>query len=127
MSPCYICGRPPIAACTMPVAGKWIALPEEIKPGDFIQLPRDLQFYRVLSWRLGTPPSWRNIEGIPSYIFELSGVRSEVEFTATLPILRLLKTPCGIFACERHMRELDENVYQCAEHWEEMERVYSAA
>jgi hypothetical protein len=120
MKPCYFCQRPSIASCSTATQDRWIALPDEIRVGDLIQWPCDLQFYKVVGWAKAITEDY--------WIGELVGGRRVIEeFRAQLPIVRLLKTPCGIFACERHMRELDDDVFQCAEHWTDFERVYSAA
>lgn len=121
---CYFCGRPSIATCSVKKEDVWIADPEEVEVGDFIQRLCDLRFYRVSRWRRVMP----ELSGSNDfYIADLEVGRFKVsqDFTAALPVLRRLKSPCGIEACDRHMRELDDNYYQCAEHWNL--EVYSAA
>lgn len=92
-------------------------LPSEIEKLDFVRDDVSLLYMVVKSI---------TVNGHDYAALTFSGVgRSTIErwVNVRLPCLRMEIHECGLWTCDDHIREFDEGLSQCAEHWEQ-ERVY---
>jgi hypothetical protein len=119
---CAFCTAEAIALCTVPETDMRILMPAELRAGDSVQRPVDLQFYLVagVARQIGYDARVH-----VHLIMGPNDLRLE-EFRPTLPVLVKLTEPCGRPACYRHMQERGDKHFCCAEHWD-VERVYSVA
>lgn len=114
---CHFCLKPAVSCCTFQVPDARIVLPAEIEKLDFIRDDVSLLYMPVKSI---------TVNGGDYAAMKLAGAgRSVIErnVNVRLPCLRMEIHDCGFAACDDHIREFDEGLTQCAEHWPN-EKVY---
>jgi hypothetical protein len=111
--------------CTHPIPFPRIVTPAEVETGDFLLSVFGGAFYEVID--RGSIEDFLSLAPVRMYRFRLLENGREVtrSYTAHMPTLVMEMGRCGRRVCERHIREFDDDVYQCAEHWPNMDQVYS--
>jgi hypothetical protein len=121
---CPYCGEVATVVCTHPISFPRIVFPADVETSDFLLSVFGDGFYEVLGVAIedfnGTDQSTR-------YFFSLleKGRLVRRSYTAHMPTLVMEMGRCGRRVCERHVREFDDDSLQCAEHWPDMDQVYS--
>jgi hypothetical protein len=115
---CHFCLKEATSQCTFKVPDARIVFPSEIEKLDLI-LDTVSLIYRPVK----TTPL---VNGHDYTTLKFAGKkRSTIErlVNIRLPCLRMEIHECGLWTCDTHIREFDEGLTQCAEHWP-VERVY---
>jgi hypothetical protein len=118
---CHFCLKPAVSCCTFQVPDARIVFPAEIEKLDLIRDDVSLIYRPVKSIY---------VNGDDYATLKLAGEkRSTIErhVNVRLPMLRMEIHDCGFAACDDHIREFDEGLTQCAEHWpvrSDLEKVY---
>jgi hypothetical protein len=114
---CHFCLKPAVSSCTFQVPDPRIVFPAEIEKLDLIRDDVSLVYRPVKSI---------HVNGDDYATLKLAGEKRSVierHVNVRLPCLRMEIHDCGFAACDDHIREFDEGLTQCAEHWPK-EKVY---
>jgi len=118
---CTFCSQPATCGCTEPIVSPWIAFPGDLKRYALIQ-DSDLQWVMVEGVEIPLEmqqPDWESNPEIPSVKVWVKKKRQVVirSMRPLLPLLELRSVPCGLPVCDVHVREMDDEKYQCFAHW----------
>ena len=117
---CHFCKSPATHRCNFKQPDPRIVLPGEISELDIVRDDVAL-IYRPVKKIVCSEGDY--------LVLKMAGEkRSTIQrfVNSRLPCLRMEIHECGFPVCENHIREVDEGVFQCMEHWPVLEKVYSA-
>ena len=118
---CHFCKVPAVHRCTFKQPDPRIVFPGEIEPLDFVRDDLTLVYRPVKIIRV-----WPDIDyALVKFTGEHKAL-IERYVNVRLPCLRMEIHECGFQVCENHVRELDEGLLVCMEHWADLP-VYSVA
>ena len=118
---CHFCKSPATHRCTFKQPDPRIVLPGEIQELDIIRDDVSLVYLPVKKTIA--------CEAGDYMVLKLMGEKRATiqRFVNTrLPCLRMEIHECGFQVCENHIREVDEDLSICMEHWPDVGAVYSA-
>jgi hypothetical protein len=109
---CRFCLNPATSICTFTQPDPRIVFPEEIHELDLVRDDVSLVYRPVKKLVLANGDEYASVK------FTVEKRKTlERHLRRTLPCLRMEIQPCGNHVCEMHIRELDDDLSWCAEHW----------
>jgi hypothetical protein len=117
---CHFCLNAATSVCTFKQADPRIIFPEDIQELDLVQDDLSLVYRPVKKVVIVNGDVYACVK------FAIEKRKTmDRHMRRTLPCLRMEIHPCGNHVCDLHIRELDDDLSWCAEHWpEEKMEVY---
>lgn len=115
---CHFCKSPATTRCNFEQPDPRIVLPGEISELDIVRDDVSLIYRPVIKIVAE--------QGDYLLIKMMGEKRGTIQrfVNSKLPCLRMEIHECGFPVCENHIREVADGVFQCAEHWPNIEKVY---